>query len=154
MMLADLSRMLPNPDPNRFMIGPTNEYSWSYSTITVTWSTVFAGVLPAIGTAVCVVIWAHIEFFTIAPPHGADRPVQSARLQIADRAVLSFRGGVASRLQYAKPGAFSRGVGDALVALKHEPEIDDAEDHDQEQRQRQREFDDGLAALIRAASRC
>ena len=83
----------------------------------------------------------------------ADRAVEAAGRQIADRAVLRFRGGVARGRQDAEPGTFSRGVGDALVALKHEPEIDDAEDHDQEQRQRQREFDDGLAALGRSASR-
>ena len=75
MMLADRSRMVPNPAPNRFMIGPTNECSWSYSTITVTWSTVFAGVLPATVT-VCVVIWAHIESFTTAAPHARTGPLR------------------------------------------------------------------------------
>ena len=58
--------MLPRPPPNRFMIGPTNWYTWSYSTITLTWLTVFAGVLPAT-TTVDVVIRAHREFFTMVP---------------------------------------------------------------------------------------
>jgi hypothetical protein len=49
--------------------------------------------------------------------------------------------------QRRHPRALARGVGDDLVALKREAEIDDAGDYHQQQRDGQREFDEGGTAL-------
>ena len=58
---------------------------------------------------------------------------------------LDVAGSVAGK--HGEAGAFARGVGQHLLALEEQPEIDDAAEHQEQDRQDERELDELGASL-------